>query len=81
MNKILLRLGTAIMLLLASIAVNAAPPIDSIKMIHSTNFGIDRSELDEIKASMQAAVDGNHIPGALLLVGNTKGVGVVETVG
>ena len=30
---------------------------------------------------MQAAVDGEFIPGALLLVGNSGGVGVLETVG
>ena len=30
---------------------------------------------------MQAAVDDDHIAGALLLVGNNQGVGVVETVG
>jgi len=30
---------------------------------------------------MQAAVDGEFIPGALLLVGNSEGVGVLETVG
>lgn len=81
MNKNTLRPGAAIVLMLVSLAVNAAPPINSINMIHSTNFGIDRSELDEIKAQMQAAVDGEHIPGALLMVGNGEGVGFVETVG
>ncbi len=50
-------------------------------MIHSTNFGIDRSELEVIKSRMQAAVDDDHIAGALLLVGSDQGVGVVETVG
>ncbi|MCH8264348.1 MAG: beta-lactamase family protein [Proteobacteria bacterium] len=50
-------------------------------MVHSTNFGIDRSELELIKSRMQAAVDADHIAGALLLVGNNQGVGVVETVG
>lgn len=81
MNKILLGLGSATLLLLTSLAANAEPPINSINRIHSTNFGIDRSELDAIKSQMQAAVDGEHIPGALLLVGNSDGVGVVETVG
>ncbi|MDP6653333.1 MAG: hypothetical protein QGF90_14695, partial [Gammaproteobacteria bacterium] len=44
--------------------------LSSIKAIHSTNFGIDQSEIEQIKAAMQAAVSGGHIPGALLLVGN-----------
>lgn len=81
MNKILLGTGTTVLLLLASLTANAEPPINSINRIHSTNFGIDRSELDTIKSQMQAAVDGDHIPGALLLVGNSKGVGFVETAG
>ena len=80
MNKILPVIGAAL-LLLASITVNAEPPINSIKRVHSTNFGIDRSELEVIKSRMQAAVDADHIAGALLLVGNNQGVGVVETVG
>ncbi|MEQ8314257.1 MAG: serine hydrolase domain-containing protein [Gammaproteobacteria bacterium] len=53
----------------------------SIKMIHPSNFGIDQAEIDAIKTRMQAAVDGEFIPGALLLVGNSDGVGVLETVG
>ena len=58
-----------------------ASNLSSIKAIHSTNFGIDQSEIEQIKAAMQAAVDGGHIPGALLLVGNSEGVGVLETAG
>lgn len=50
-------------------------------MIHPSNFRIDQAEIDAIKARMQAAVDGDFIPGALLLVGNSEGVGVLETVG
>ncbi len=80
MEKILPCVGAALMLLI-SITVNAEPPINAIKMIHSTNFGIDRSELEVIKSRMQAAVDDDHIAGALLLVGSDQGVGVVETVG
>lgn len=53
----------------------------SIKLIHPSNFGIDQAEINAIKARMQAAVDGDFIPGALLLVGNSEGVGVLETVG
>ena len=53
----------------------------SITRIHSTDFGIDQGDIEEIKAQMQAAVDGEFINGALLLVGNGKGVGVLESVG
>lgn len=53
----------------------------SIKRIHSTNFGIDQGEIEEIKAQMQTAVDGEFLNGALLLVGNSEGVGVLESVG
>ena len=53
----------------------------SIKRIHSTNFGIDQAEIEEIKARMQTAVDGEFLNGALLLVGNSEGVGVLESVG
>ena len=59
----------------------ATSNLSSISLIHSTNFGIDQSEIEEIKAAMHAAVEGEHIPGALLLVGNSTGVGVLETVG
>jgi len=55
--------------------------LSSIKPIHSTNFGIDQADIEKIVAQMQAAVDGEFIPGALLLVGNSDGVGVLETVG
>lgn len=53
----------------------------SIRRIHSTNFGIDQGEIESIKAQMQAAVDGDFLNGALLLVGNGAGVGVLESVG
>ena len=53
----------------------------SVKRIHSTNFGIDQGEIEEIRAQMQAAVDGDFLNGALLLVGNGQGVGVLESVG
>lgn len=53
----------------------------SITRIHPANFGIDQAELDTIRRQMQAAVDGGFLPGALLLVGNRDGVGVLETVG
>ena len=31
----------------------------SIKEVHSTNFGIDQSEVEEIRKAMQTAVDGD----------------------
>ena len=55
--------------------------LSSISLIHSTNFGIDQTEIEEIKKEMQSAVDGGFLPGALLLVGNGDGVGVLEAVG
>ena len=53
----------------------------SIKMIDSNNFGIDQSEIQSIREQMQAAVDGGFVSGNILLVGNSEGVGVLETVG
>lgn len=55
--------------------------LSSIKMIHPSNFGIDQNEIDAIKTQMQEAVNGGFLPGALLLVGNEHGVGLLETVG
>lgn len=78
--------ASALLLLLSLLTFVAADAqeatnLTSIKPIHSTNFGIDQTELEGIKAKMQAAVDGDFIAGALLLVGNGDGVGVLETVG
>ena len=53
----------------------------SIRLTKSADFNIDQEEILEIKQSMQAAVDGEFLPGALLLVGNSEGVGILETVG
>ena len=53
----------------------------SIREIHSSNFGIDQSEIEDIRRAMKTAVGGGFIPGALLLVGNRDGVGLLETVG
>lgn len=53
----------------------------SIKMIDSNNFGIDQSEIQSIRAQMQAAVDGGFVSGNIILVGNNEGIGVLETVG
>ena len=66
---------------LAFAADHSGTNLSSIKPIHSTNFGIDQTEIEAIKAQMQAAVDADFLPGALLLVGNGEGVGVLETVG
>ncbi|MCG8415015.1 MAG: beta-lactamase family protein, partial [Pseudomonadales bacterium] len=52
-----------------------------MRPIHSLNFGIDQSEIDDIKREMQRAVDVGHVAGALLLVGNSDGIGVLESVG
>lgn len=84
MNKILVSflapLG-GLALLLASTSVLAEPPINAIRMINPTNFGIDETELTGIKMQMQAAVAGKYIAGAMLLVGNDDGIGFVETAG
>lgn len=53
----------------------------SISKIDSTEFGIDAQEIADIRAQMQAAVDGGFVSGNIILVGNSKGVGVLETVG
>jgi len=74
-------LVAASMSTLAFAADQVSTNLTSIKPIHSTNFGIDQTEIEAIKTQMQAAVDGDFIPGALILVGNTEGVGVLETVG
>jgi len=57
------------------------PPIDAIRMVNPTRFGLDATELTTIKAQMQAAVDSGHLPGAMLMVGNAEGVGALVTVG
>ena len=73
----LIAAATLVIFLPASLALADS----SIKRIHSTNFGIDQGEIESIKAQMQTAVDGDFLNGALLLVGNGKGVGVLESVG
>lgn len=49
--------------------------------IPASRFQIDEQEIADIRAQMQAAVDADYIAGALLLVGNREGVGLLETVG
>ena len=55
--------------------------VSTLNPIHPGNFSIDQKELDTIRIEMQRAVDSGHISGALLLVGNSDGAGVLETVG
>lgn len=49
--------------------------------IDPARFNIDAQEIADIRQGMQAAVDADYIAGALLLVGNSDGVGLLETVG
>lgn len=81
MQHLLRRTALATALLLGSTAALAQSTGNSIKMIEAAEFGITQQEIAEIRSQMQAAVDGDHIAGALLLVGNSDGVGVLETVG
>ena len=78
----LLCLTAAVCLTTAAIADHhGAAHESSIKMIDSNNFGIDQSEIQSMREQMQAAVDGGFVSGSILLVGNSEGVGVLETVG
>lgn len=58
----------------------ALPP-SPLSEIDPARFNIDAQEIAAIKQGMQAAVDADYIAGALLLVGNSDGVGLLETVG
>ncbi|ALO47486.1 serine hydrolase domain-containing protein [Pseudohongiella spirulinae] len=81
-SQLLRHTALAAGLLLSATAAMAQNTSDSsIKLIAPDNFGITRQEIADIRSQMQAAVDGNHIAGALLLVGNDDGVGLLETVG
>src|SRR5690554_1956659 len=72
-------LGVA--LLAGSMAALAQGGNSSIERIDADVFGITSDEITTIRTQMQAAVDGEHIAGALLLVGNNDGIGVLETAG
>src|SRR5690554_233440 len=72
-------LGAA--LLAGSVAAFAQVGDSSIQRIEPGVFGITSDEIATIRTRMQAAVDGEHIAGALLLVGNNDGIGVLESVG
>lgn len=81
MKLTVFRLLASGLLLMYALAAHAEPPLNSIKLIHPVNLGFDFEEINQIKSRMQAAVDSGHIPGAMLLVGNDKGVGVLITAG
>lgn len=55
--------------------------VSALNPINPSSFSIDQTELDEIRREMQRAVESGHISGALLLVGNSDGAGVLEAVG
>lgn len=76
-----LRSAAAAILLLTSLDGLANDSGNAIEMIDPSHFSIDQQEISSIREQMQAAVDGGHIAGALLMVGNTDGVGMLETVG
>lgn len=50
-------------------------------MIEPSVFKLDQADIENIRQRMQEAVDGEFIPGALILVGNSDGVGLLETAG
>lgn len=50
-------------------------------MIEPSVFKLDQADINNIRQRMQEAVDGEFIPGALILVGNSDGVGLLETAG
>lgn len=78
--KLSLNSAVAAALLLTS-SFTALADDSSIRKIDPSTFGIDQAEIASIRSQMQAAVDGEHITGALILVGNTDGVGLLEAVG
>jgi CubicO group peptidase (beta-lactamase class C family) len=81
MAVFLQRSALAAALLLGSAVALAQTSANAIKAIDPSVFGITSAEIANIRSQMQAAVDGNHIAGALLLVGNNDGIGLLETVG
>lgn len=71
----------ATVLTLSCSAAIAQSGESSINRIDPSNFNITEDEISDIRSQMQAAVDGNHIAGALILVGNDEGIGMLESVG
>jgi len=68
-------------LLLFSFFSHASAGDSSIRLIDPANFNITQDEIAGIRQQMQAAVESGHLAGALLLVGNNDGVGLLESVG
>lgn len=79
-NARISRSAVAVLLLL-SLVSHASSGESSIQLIDPAHFNITQDEITGIRQQMQAAVDSGHLPGALLLVGNNDGVGLLETVG
>ena len=87
-HMILSKLPRKLLCLTAAVCLSTAAIADhhggghesSITMIDSSDFGIDQSEIQSIREQMQAAVDGDFVSGNIILVGNSEGVGVLETV-
>lgn len=82
--------GVAVSLALLASAVQAASENSmqaastsesSLSRIDPSHFNIDAQEIADILRAMQSAVDADYIAGALLMVGNSDGVGMLETVG
>ena len=81
---VFLSFATAIILSCTTNSNNTLPAFDKARQfnpISPSQFGLDSSEISEIKRAMQRSVDVGHIAGALLLVGNTGGIGLLESVG
>jgi CubicO group peptidase (beta-lactamase class C family) len=79
MNRLLA--VTSISTLLLAGTLRALADGSSIQMMDPSALGIDQAEISNIRAQMQAAVDGGHLAGALLLVGNNDGIAMLESVG
>lgn len=83
------KLPRTLLCLVAALCLSTAAVADhhgdghasSINRIDSNIFGIDQSEIQNIRDKMQEAVDGGFVSGNIILVGNNDGVGVLETVG
>ena len=68
-------------LILVPLQSLADPGLSAIRLINPSNFNLDQGEIEAIKARMHEAVNDRHIAGALLLVGNNDGVGMLASVG
>ena len=81
---VFLSFATAIILSCTTNNDDTLEAFDRARQFHPVSpsqFGLDSSEISEIKRAMQRSVDIGHIAGALLLVGNTSGIGLLESVG